>query len=161
MHLPRGRRVLILGILAGVAASGGLAAFTMSSSGEQAAVPDPGPGQHGLLLELTERVVNLPSGPYRYVKLGVTVELRPADPGFYALTGEARATAEEAGLIDYESSVPILLDAMGQVVSGQDAAGLLKPEGRVALKARLLGEFRRVLGEAEVIDLYFTDLVMQ
>ena len=32
---------------------------------------------------------------------------------------------------------------------------------RLELKAELLEAFRHVLGEREVIDLYFTDLVMQ
>jgi flagellar basal body-associated protein FliL len=57
--------------------------------------------------------------------------------------------------------VPLLLDALGRVVSARDSSQISGPQARVAVKAELLAAFRQILGEREVIDLYFTDLVMQ
>jgi flagellar basal body-associated protein FliL len=46
------------------------------------------------------------------------------------------------------------------VVSAHDSASLTTPDGRTALKAELLAEMRKILGDREVIDIYFTDLVL-
>jgi len=46
-------------------------------------------------------------------------------------------------------------------VSSHDSASLTSPDGRAKLKVELLAAMRKVLGDREVIDVYFTDFVMQ
>jgi flagellar basal body-associated protein FliL len=165
MKLPKGRKALLLGIPLGLAVAGGLA-FTQLSGGTASAgpppVPNPTVGQHGVMLALESRVVNLRTGgSYRYAKVAVTVELRPVAADFYALTGKGRATAEKEAIADHDAALPLLTDAVGTVVSSADPAGLTTPEGRTTLKRGLLDAFRAVLGEREVLEVYFTDFVMQ
>ncbi|HEX8941078.1 MAG TPA: flagellar basal body-associated FliL family protein [Candidatus Limnocylindrales bacterium] len=162
MKLPAGRRaILLLGLPLGLAAAGALA-YTQLAAAAPKEVPDPGAGQHGPLLALEERVINLqPGGAYRYAKIGVTVELRPASAAFYALTGEARSTSEKEALTEHQADVPLLLDALGSVVSAEDSNKLTAPSGRDDLKKQLLAAARSLLGERDVLDIYFTDLVMQ
>jgi flagellar basal body-associated protein FliL len=161
-----GKKTILLGGLPiGLAVSGALAFVVLSGgSAPKPEIPDPAEGQHGVMLALEERVVNLlPSGTtgYRYAKVGVTVELRPESADFYALKGEPRVAAEKIATDEHEASVPLLLDALGRVVSARDSAQIGGTEARGQLKSELLDAFRHVLGEKEVIDLYFTDLVMQ
>ena len=165
MKLPKGRKALLLGIPLGLAVAGGLA-FTQLSGGTASAgpppVPDPTEGHHGVMLALESRVVNLRAGgSYRYAKVAVTVELRPADAAFYTLSGKGRATAEKDAIAEQDAALPLLTDAVGTVVSAADPAGLTTPEGRATLKRGLLDAFRAVLGEREVLEVYFTDFVMQ
>jgi flagellar basal body-associated protein FliL len=165
MKLPKGRKALLLGIPLGLAVAGGLA-FTQLSGGTASAgpppVPDPTAGQHGVMLALESRVVNLRSGAtYHYAKVAVTVELRPAAAGYYALTGKGRAEAEKEAIAETDAALPLLTDAVGTVVSAADPAGLTTPEGRATLKRGLVDAFRAVLGEREVLEVYFTDFVMQ
>jgi flagellar basal body-associated protein FliL len=159
------KTILIAGIPVGLAVAGGLA-FTMLSgpAGPPPQIPDPAEGQHGVMLVLDDKVVNLlPAGgsSYRYAKVGVTVEIRPEKADFYALKAEARKTAEELLVKDYEANVPLLLDALGRVVSARTAEQMSTPESRSELKNELADAFREVLGEREVLDVYFTELVMQ
>lgn len=164
MKLPEGKKaILLMGLPLGLAAAGVLAFTQLSaSSSGPPPVPDPADGEHGVMLALEERVINLGSGnPFAYVKVGVTVELRPETAEFYGFTGEARATAEGEAIKAEEGAVPLLLDALGTTVSAQDGKALATPEGREALKAALLDAYREILGEREVLDVYFTDLVMQ
>jgi flagellar basal body-associated protein FliL len=163
MKRPGGRRVILIGLVVGLATSGGLAYVWLSSAGgPPPPVPDPAEGQHGPMIALDERVVNLqPGGPFRYAKIGVTVELRPADPTFYTLTGEARAAADELAIKEYVGVVPLLLDTLGTVVSARTSTDLVTVDGRGALKRDLIEAIRSVVGEREVLDVYFTDLVMQ
>jgi flagellar basal body-associated protein FliL len=163
MNRLKGRRALLLGLVVGVALSGGLVYVRMSSaSGPPPAIPDPAAGQHGPMISLEERVINLRAGgAFRYAKIGVTVEIRPEDAGFYALTGDARATAEALVVKEHASDVPLLLDALGTVVASRTSDQLSALDGRDALKQDLVGAMRGVLGDNAVLDVYFTDLVMQ
>jgi flagellar protein FliL len=164
MKLPKGRKaILLLGLPLGLAAGG--AFMFMQMSGTPAAppeVPNPSPGFHGPMLALDQRVINLQSGgTYRYAKIGVTIELRPESEAFYALTGEGRATGEEEALAKVKVDVPVLLDILGSTVGKHTSDELTATDGRDQLKQELLAAVRAKLGEKEVIDLYFTDLVMQ
>lgn len=163
MKLPGGKKALIVGLPLGLAVAGGLAFTQLSgASAGPPPVPDPKPGQHGVMLALDERVINLAAGgQYRYAKVGLTVELRPDSAGFYDLTGKGRTDAEKTATADYDSSVPVLLDTLGTVVASEDATGLTTAEGRKRLKDDLLAAVRGVVGEKEVLDIYFTDFVMQ
>ena len=166
LPIPHGRRaILVIGVPLGLAAAGGFAFMMMSGGKPVPPVPDPGAGQHGPMMALESRVVNLTTGTttglYKYAKVAVTVELRPSVASFYDLSSDARAKQEKTETDKVAEDVPLLLDALGTVVSSHDSASLTTPDGRGQLKSELLAAMRKVLGEREVIDIYFTDLVMQ
>jgi flagellar basal body-associated protein FliL len=164
----------------------------LGGGGAPVYVADPGPGQHGLMLPLEAKVVNLAAGgDFHYAKVGVTIELRPADASFYALVAEARTTAETAAIKDYDGAIPLFQDAIGRITAAKTSTQLGTPEGREELRTELLAAFREILGDAtpavvasqapaasadpsaspaasaspvkppDVLDIYFTDLVMQ
>lgn len=161
MKLPGGRKaILLIGLPLGLAAAGAIAFSQMSA--KTPPVPDPRDGQHGPMLALDERVINLQNGgAYHYAKIGVTVELRPPTADFYTLEAEARATAEKTILAREQGAVPLLLDSLGTVVSSKNSNDLTAPDGRTTLKSQVLEAMRGVLGARAVLDVYFTDLVMQ
>jgi flagellar basal body-associated protein FliL len=166
LPIPHGRRaILVLGVPLGLAAAGAFVFVQMSSASVPVPVRDPGPEEHGPMLALESRVVNLSgssqAGAFKYAKVAVTVELRPASDSFYALSGTERAKEEKTATDELAQDVPLLLDALGRVVSAHDSASLTTPDGRAALKAELLAEMRKVMGEEKVISVYFTDFVMQ
>jgi flagellar basal body-associated protein FliL len=159
------KTILIAGLPVGLAVAGGLA-FMMLSGGSKVPleIPDPAAGQHGVMLALDDKVVNLlpaSASSYRYAKIGITVEIRPEKADFYALTADARKTAEELAVKGYEEDVPLLLDALGRVVSARTSDQISTPETRAELKSELVDAFKTVLGDREVLDVYFTELVMQ
>ena len=175
----------------------------MSGAGTPVYVPDPAPGQHGVMLPLEAKVVNLSAGgDFHYAKVGVTIEMRPADASFYALVAEARTTAETLLVKDYTAEIPLFQDAIGRTTSAMTSTQLGTPEGRERLRTELQAAFREIMGEpasaalttpapsasgasaapaasaapgasaapavsaapvkpSDIIDIYFTDLVMQ
>lgn len=187
------KTIVLLGLPLGLGlAAGVLVLFILKPFGgaEAAGVPDPGPGQHGVMLPLDTKVVNLaPGGDFKYAKVGVTLELRPADAAFYALAADARTAAQDIVVKEYADILPLLDDAVGGVVAAKSSTALLNEGGRETLKQDLLAAVRKVLDGAEtaapgvsagspapgasaaspaptaapstVLDLYFTDLVMQ
>ena len=166
LPIPHGRRaILILGVPLGLAAAG--AFVFMSMSGAKTAppqIPLPSPGQHGPMLALDSRVINLtaaPAGGYKYAKVAVTIEMRPESSSFYSLSGDGRAKEEKTETDKISQDVPLLLDALGSAVSSHDSSSLTSADGRAKLKAELLIAMRKVLSDEKVIDIYFTDFVMQ
>jgi flagellar FliL protein len=166
LPIPRGRRaILALGVPLGLAAAGALV-FTQMSAGPSVPpkIPDPSPGQLGPMLALDDKVINLSTttpGGYKYAKVGVTIELRPSAASFYSLHGADRTKEETTELTTYTDQVPLLIDAVGAVVSSHDSSTLTTADGRAKLKAELLAAVKKVLGADEVIDVFFTDFVMQ
>ena len=165
LPIPRGRRaILALGVPLGLAAAGALVFTQMSAAHVTPKVPEPGAGQFGPMLVLDDKVINLATttpGGYKYAKIGVTIELRPSAASFYALHGADRTKEETTELAAYTDAVPLLTDAVGTVVSSHDSATLTSADGRAKLKTELLAATRKILGEEEVINIFFTDLVMQ
>jgi flagellar basal body-associated protein FliL len=166
LPIPKGKRaILVLGMPLGLAAAGAFVFMQMSAaSAPPPAVPDPGTGQLGPILALEDRVINLTTqdaGSYKYAKIGVSIEIRPSTESFYELHGAERTKAETTELEAYQDEVPKLLDALGAVVSAHDSTTLTTPEGRAALKTELLDAFRKILGSDAVIDVFFTNFVMQ
>jgi flagellar basal body-associated protein FliL len=181
------KTIVLLGLPLGIGvAAGVIMLFVLKPFGVAAiaTVPDPGPDQHGVMLPLDTKVVNLtPGGDFKYAKVGVTLELRPQTADFYSLAAEARTTAEALIVKDYTDIMPVLDDAVATVVAAKSSTGLVTADGRAQLKLELLDAVRAVLdGElpaaaaspdpadaspapaarpSKVIDLYFTDLVMQ
>lgn len=163
MKLPKGRKaIIVLGLPVGLALGGALAYTQLAAGSAPRETPDPSPGQQGVMLALEERVINLQSGgAYRYAKIGITVELRPETADFYALAGEVRAKTEATLVADRAAEIPILLDTIGSVVASRTSDDMTKLDGRASLKAELLAAIREDLGERTVLDVYFTDLVLQ
>jgi flagellar basal body-associated protein FliL len=148
----------------GLAAAGALVFTQISAAKMPSTVPDPTAGQLGPMLALEDKVINLSTtsaGAFKYAKIGVTIELRPAAASFYELHGAERTKEEKTELDKHTEQVPLLIDAVGSVVSAHDSSTLTTSDGRAKLKSELLAALRKVLGEDQVLDVFFTDFVMQ
>ena len=163
LPIPRGRRaILIVGVPVGLAAAG-IFVFTQVIAGSGGPVPDPGPGEHGVMIALDSRVVNLKvetAADYKYAKVAVTIEMRPTTASFYKMTGADRAKEEKAELSSYSDTVPLLQDALLQVLSSHTSSSLSTPQGMATLKAELLAAMRKSAGADKVLNVYFTDFKM-
>jgi flagellar basal body-associated protein FliL len=166
LPIPKGKRaILVLGLPLGLAAAGAFVFMQMSAApAAPPKVPNPSTGQLGPMLALDDRVINLnatSAGSYKYAKVGVSIEMRPSTASFYDVHGTERTKSETTELDKYTDQVPRLLDALGSVVSSHDSATLITTDGRAKLKTELLDAFRKILGPDDVIDVYFTNFVMQ
>jgi flagellar basal body-associated protein FliL len=166
LPIPKGRRaILAIGLPLGLAAAGGFLFMQMSAAPKAPpTIPDPSAGQLGPMLALDSKVINLTTttpGGYKYAKIGVSIELRPSAASFYEMHGTERTKQETVELAKHTEDVPVLVDAVGGVVSAHDSSTLTTPDGRAKLKAELLAAAKKILGPDEVIDVFFTDFVMQ
>jgi flagellar basal body-associated protein FliL len=163
MSFLKSKKAILLGLPLGLLAVGAYFGYSMMAPpATDHGVPDPKPGQHGYMLALEQRVINLaPGGPYRYLKIALTVEMRPHSASYYEMSGEAKAAEDKHSGKGYQKLTPMIYDAIQQVVAGYSASELATAEGRAELKTKLREAIGHAIGEHEVLNVYFTDLVMQ
>jgi flagellar basal body-associated protein FliL len=169
------KAILLMGIPLGLGIAAALAVLvvipTLTAPPKQ--VADPLPGQHGYMIPLDTKVVNLAAdSEYEYAKVGVTIELRPESSDFYAMAGAAREPLAAAKVKEMAELLPVLDDAVAKIVAAKTSQELTSAEGREALRQEILEALRAATEKPapsgltepvkpEVIDVYFTDLVMQ
>jgi flagellar basal body-associated protein FliL len=177
------KKILLIALPVAIVAGIAVAVLVVlpGSGGEAAASPTPAPvvlpgeGQHGEMVPIEGRVYNLADGStYRYVKLQLTLEMTPADAAAYYAAqaaggaggghgGEgAAAETPEKLRAKYAEKLPLIYDAIGQVVAEMDPSQLAYPEGRMLLKESIMAAANEALHEEHaVLAVYLVDLVMQ
>jgi flagellar FliL protein len=120
------------------------------------------PPPTGILYIPKERIVNLAdTGSLRYVKIVVAMEIH--DPGLKGKTPkgeEYKKYQEELGK-ELKPFAPLLDDQITSVVSTKTVSQLVTAEGKQRLKEELLDRFNHVLHEHKVLNVYFSEFVIQ
>lgn len=142
------------GAPAGAAAHGG--ATSPGTAATAAAHQNPGP-----TYQLKDRILNLNGTPRHYLKLGLALEFKAKSPAFYKLAGEARAKADEEFALELAPKAPAIEDAITTLVGAKSQAQISTPAGQAELKRELLERIAQVVGEPELVNVYFTQFVTQ
>lgn len=116
----------------------------------------------GLLYDVGSKVVNLADpGGYRYLKVGIVLEILPTDPVFYTLSGKAREEAVGQVLEALDKQRPIIEDVLTIKLSGKTFEEVFTIAGKEQLKQELRDDLNARLTVGQVRDIYFTEFVIQ
>jgi len=118
--------------------------------------------QRGITYSLGERIVNLADpGAFRYLKAEIVIEVvvDGVDPA--KLQGEELGLAREELASELAPLDPEIQDVITLLLSSKSVADVATPEGKAALKAELLDALAAVVGEDRLLDVYFTQFVIQ
>lgn len=119
------------------------------------------PGE-GIMYSLGTKIVNLAEpGGRRYLQIAIVLECLPAEAGFYALQGEARAKAAEHETESLEALRPVMEDAVIGLLTSRTYAEVFTIEGKDRLKQEIISEINAMLGEERVASIYFTEFLVQ
>jgi flagellar FliL protein len=89
----------------------------------------------------------------------IEVVVEGVDPS--ALHGEGLTHAREELASEMAPLDPKLQDVITLLLSSKSVADVSTPEGKAALKAELLEALGAVVGEDRLLDVYFTQFVIQ
>lgn len=118
--------------------------------------------EEGVLYDMGSKVVNLADpGGYRYLKVNIVLEVLPADPEFYTLSGEARKAAEDQLLKTLDEKRPIIEDVVTIKLSSKTFEEVFTVTGKEQLKQELRDDLNARLTVGQVRDIYFTDFMVQ
>ncbi|RKZ19719.1 hypothetical protein DRQ50_01515 [bacterium] len=100
----------------------------------------------GTIVGLEEIIVTLDSDPRqpRYLRINVSLEIRDS------------SQAERAA-----ARIPQLRDIVIMILSGKSAADIGSPEGRSALRDEIFRDVSAQLPESALMNVFFSDLVVQ
>jgi flagellar FliL protein len=116
----------------------------------------------GLMYELDTQVVNLAEpGGMRYLQASLVLEFSPLMDDLYKLEGEERALAEEDFRNSIDSRRPVIDDIVMSTLSSKTFNEITTIEGKQALKEELMAKINDALGYQGVVNIYFTDFVVQ
>jgi len=116
----------------------------------------------GPTLLIPERVLNLAdTGTSRYLKVAAAVEFKPEKDDWYRASGEERNKKELEFRKVMASKLPIIQDIFIMHISSKRSTELMTLEGKERLKVELRERLRAVVKEPEILNIYFTEFVMQ
>ncbi|MDO8690109.1 MAG: flagellar basal body-associated FliL family protein [Dehalococcoidia bacterium] len=123
--------------------------------------PDPahvlGPG---MMYSMKERIVNLADqGGFHYLKSAVVIEFDLPDAR--SLKAEAYKKRQETFAGELASSQPILDDILTTTMGSKASLVLNTPEGKESLRQELKAKFSEVVGEYKLVNVYFTQFIIQ
>ncbi len=123
--------------------------------GSKDATPEP-----GLMYPLKERIVNLAdTGGFHYLKTAVVLEFDLPDAR--NLKGEAYKKRQEEFGKDLSSRQPKLDDILTTILGTRTAALLNTAEGKEKLREELKTRFAEVVREHKLVNVYFTQFIIQ
>ena len=163
----RGKILLVGLLILGIAVGGGGAIFLYPSvigqGSEATATAEPtkqAPGS-GPIYQLKERVLNLADRETRrYLKLGLAIEFQtPAE--WTGASGEALVEKTNEFKVEMDRRAPLLNDAITSLVTAKTSDELGDLAGKDALKEELRARFSELLEEPAVVEIYFTEFLMQ
>ncbi|MCB0210192.1 MAG: flagellar basal body-associated FliL family protein [Anaerolineae bacterium] len=115
----------------------------------------------GIMYALDPKVVNLAEpGGLRYLKATITLELWPLED-FSNIEEEERTQAEEKFLETIDARRPKIDDIATSLLSSKAFTDIATIEGKEQLKQELSTAINDSLGYQGVVNVYFTDFVIQ
>ncbi len=114
----------------------------------------------GLMYPMKERIVNLAdTGAFHYLKSEVVLEFQVTDAK--NLKGEALKKRQEEFVKEMANRRPKLDDILTNVLSSKTSAVISTSDGREKLREELRTRMAEAVGEQKLVNLYFTQFIMQ
>lgn len=144
-------------------------------AGTQLVMPAIQPGQ-GIMYELDSKVVNLAEpGGLRYLQAGIVLEFHPSVKDYYeakmteeaaaghssSAEGESAAAAADPFKEAIDAMRPVIDDIVTTLLSSKTFNDVASIEGKQMLKQELMTNINTALGYQGVINIYFTEFVVQ
>lgn len=141
---------------------------------QQLVMPAIQPGQ-GVMYELDPKVVNLAEpGGLRYLQAGIVLEFHPTVKEYYHAktsaeadteTASAHSSGEDVAADPFQDAIngmrPVIDDILTTLLSSKTFNQISTIEGKQALKQELMANINAALGYQGVVNIYFTEFVIQ
>ncbi len=125
------------------------------SSHSKFAVAEP-----GVMYPMKERVMNLAEGSSgQYIKVELALEFDVPDAK--ALKGEALKKRQDEFVKELAGRRPIFDDILTTVISSKTGEAIARGDGKEKLRQELKTKLGEVAGEHRLVNVYFTQLIIQ
>ncbi len=144
-------------------AGAGTAAPAAGTTGQPAVAPVVYPKMgDGIMYNVGSRIVNLldPVGR-RYLKVTVVLEFLPPDYTYYTLEESEREAMRSEVVAKVDARKPVIDDMLTSLLTSKSYEDIYNLDGKNRLRAELQERLTQVIGEPQVIAVYFTEFIVQ
>ena len=140
---------------------------TAPISPEQLVSLSPAESGNGIMYKLDTKVVNLADpGGLRYLQTVIVLEFHPMLASYFAKEeNTGNEDDEEVGCEKFLASIdarrPVIDDIIMTILSDKTYSEIATVKGKTALKQELMDAINTALGYQGVINIYFTEFVVQ
>lgn len=116
----------------------------------------------GIMYDVGSRIVNLldPVGR-RYLKVTIVLEFLPPDYTYYTLPDAEREAMRAEVVAKIDARKPVIDDLLTSLLTSKSYEDIYNLDGKNRLRAELQERLTQVIGEPQVIAVYFTDFIVQ
>lgn len=116
----------------------------------------------GVMLDTGTKIVNLAEpGGRKFIRCDVVVEFAITNPDYAKLTGEKKTEFMNEFKTEINAQLPIINDTVITILSTKDFQSVYTADGKEALRTEILSTLKAKLREFYIINIYFTEFVMQ
>jgi flagellar basal body-associated protein FliL len=118
----------------------------------------------GMMLTIKEKVVNLAdsgAGATRFVKFAAVVEFAPKSADWHAADSTGKKKLNDYFEKNSFATKAVAEDTIIAAFATKKASELMTPEGRERFRAEVILRLSKAIHEPKVVNVYFTDFVMQ
>jgi len=116
----------------------------------------------GIMYPLDSKAVNLAEpGGLRYLQATVVLEFRPPTADYHSLAGEEKVKAEEEFKKSIDERRPKIDDLIVGILSSKTFKEIATLEGKQKLKEQIKAGVNETLGYPAVLNVYFTEFIVQ
>lgn len=136
-----------------------VAAAAVTPTPNAPAIPLPG---EGIMYDTGTKIVNLADpGGRRYLKVAIVLEFVPHDVAYYTLPKDQRTAAQNAFNQEMALKKPLIDDTLTTLLSAKTYEQVYSLEGKNELKQEILQQLGTILRGERIVNVYFTDFVIQ
>ncbi len=155
----------------GDASSASNAPAENTSGSENSSVEDPStapaevhtivPGE-GIFIDTGTKIVNLADqGGRKFIRVNVVVEFAPTSTEYLTMAEELKTEYLNSFTGEINTKLPVVNDIIITQISTKDFASIYTSEGKELLRSELISILNEKLAEYTVLNVYFTEFVMQ
>ncbi|MBI9047884.1 MAG: flagellar basal body-associated FliL family protein [Anaerolineaceae bacterium] len=119
------------------------------------------PGE-GIFIDTGTKIVNLADeGGRKFIRVNVVVEFAPDNLEYMSLAEEAKAEYLNEFNTEITNRLPVINDIIITQISTKDFQSIYTAEGKEILRAEMIAILDEKLAEFTILNVYFTEFVMQ
>jgi flagellar FliL protein len=118
--------------------------------------------ERGMLVDSGTKIVNLTDpGGRKFIRADVVIEFAINNPNYAKLAGEEKSAFDAEYKAELEKQLPLINDAVITLLSTKDFQSIYTEEGKSNLRREIKDALNARMPEYRVLNVYFTEFVMQ
>jgi len=119
------------------------------------------PGE-GIFIDTGTKIVNLADqGGRKFIRVNVVVEFAPTSMEYLSMAEELKTEYLNTFNAEINARLPVINDIIITLISTKDFQSIYTADGKELLRAELIASLNGKLPEYSILNVYFTEFVMQ